>query len=154
MDETLEAALTCRWRKDDGEKTTNVRNEIIPESGGPLTFGLQIGIAYLTGLIGPTIHSDLKIINKVRNKFAHRTEIDDCQQVPSKVSFKTDVIRGLCKNLVTVDHVPVIYDKRKLPVSKSRHRYLATCIIFLVALDLFAGNPTKPNKIVDGILKA
>jgi DNA-binding MltR family transcriptional regulator len=50
------------------------KNEVhrLMQSEGPLgTFGAKVSACYCLGLIGETIKADLRIVAKIRNRFAH-----------------------------------------------------------------------------------
>jgi len=60
------------------------------EPDGPLgTFGAKVSAAYCLGLIGDIIKSDLRLVAKVRNRFAHELRVD----------FSDEKIKSWCSSL-------------------------------------------------------
>ncbi|RAT95702.1 MltR family transcriptional regulator [Brevibacillus sp. Leaf182] len=59
-------------------------------TGGLSSFSSRIEMAYLLGLISPSIKRDLNLIRKIRNKFAHSAQ---------KISFDTSGISDRCNDL-------------------------------------------------------
>lgn len=53
------------------------------------TFGSRVTAGYCLGLICKTVRDDLRIVGKIRNRFAHELSI----------SFDTDPVRGWCHDL-------------------------------------------------------
>jgi hypothetical protein len=81
LDTLLEHCLTSLLVDDDKE----VRRLL--EYDQPLgTFGSRASVAYCLGLIGKTIRDDLRLVGKIRNRFAH--DLD--------TSFDQDPIRTWC----------------------------------------------------------
>lgn len=70
--DTLVTELLISFLVDDEKE---VRRLMQPD--GPLgTFGAKVSAAYCLGLIGETIKSDLRLVAKVRNRFAHDLRAD------------------------------------------------------------------------------
>lgn len=59
-----------------------VRNELFHPSGALGNFGVKIRLAYMMGILLPIPYSDLLIINKIRNAFAHKLGVTDFNKVP------------------------------------------------------------------------
>jgi DNA-binding MltR family transcriptional regulator len=85
LEEHITNAIKKRWR--DSPKVADGLLQI----EGPLgNFGPKIDLVFLMGLISPEGHQDMKIIKKIRNKFAHNLEVD---------TFETPLIKGWCFEL-------------------------------------------------------
>ena len=66
LDEELRAAIKTRFVNSDFNETR------VFEGNGPLsTFSSKIDIGYSLGLLSKQNYSDLTIIRKIRNDFAH-----------------------------------------------------------------------------------
>ncbi len=63
--------------------------EILRDGRSMGTFSSRITTAYCLGLICKTVRDDLRLISKIRNKFAHKL----------KISFDLEPIRDLCLSL-------------------------------------------------------
>lgn len=77
--DTLLSDMLANFLIDDKNE---VKRLMQPE--GPIgTFGAKVSTCYCLGLIGETIKSDLRIVAKVRNRFAHdlRADFSDAQIV-------------------------------------------------------------------------
>ena len=108
LDEELSAAIKTKFINSDNEKR-------VFESNCPLsTFSSKIEIAYSLGLLSKRNYSDLTIIRKIRNDFAH--SILDSNSEP--VSFNTQQIRDRCYSLKRVED-----EKFDSP----RHSFLRSC---------------------------
>jgi hypothetical protein len=59
-----------------GETTTALLRSHIAPAGALGAFSLKIHLAHLMSLYSQTVYEDLKDIKEVRNRFAHRLEID------------------------------------------------------------------------------
>jgi DNA-binding MltR family transcriptional regulator len=83
--DTLLTEMLINFLVDDGKE---VRRLIEPE--GPLgTFGAKVSACYGLGLIGETIKSDLRIVAKIRNRFAH----------DFRANFADEEIKSWCSSL-------------------------------------------------------
>ena len=71
---------------------------------GPLgSFSAKIDLAYISGLITKSAHSDLVRVKEIRNAFAHNLEIKD---------FQSNKIRDNVKNLTLINsHIKNFEDK-------------------------------------------
>jgi DNA-binding MltR family transcriptional regulator len=59
-------------------------NELFQPSGPLGTFGTKITLVYMMGIVNEDVYRDLKVINKIRNCFAHRVDIKTLTQPPIK----------------------------------------------------------------------
>lgn len=71
---------------DDDKETL----KLLQPDGALGTFGSKVSACYCLGLIGKIVRSDLRIVAKIRNRFAHDLRAD----------FSDPKITGLCKALV------------------------------------------------------
>jgi hypothetical protein len=117
--------------------------ENLSRVSGPLgSFSVKIDIAYMFRLISETAHADLTIMKDVRNKFAHKFDIED---------FESQSIRNKSMNLRLVDrHViyvdqggylngdPIQVGSRTAleEIKAARGRYIWTAKIFMLAFAL------------------
>jgi len=151
VDDSLKGAITCLWLSDGSKRTKEATYKVVGDAGA-LTFGVKIDIAYLSGIVGPKVHEDLLLVNKIRNRFAHRTMMDNPQRVPAAVSFKTQQIKDLCSNFFTVDDVAVFIDKKRQPTKLARHRFILTTIALYWLLGVYADPEHK--ELVGQFLKS
>lgn len=84
----LDALLTDMLTNFLVDDAKEVRRLVQPE-GALGSFGARISACYCLGLIGETIQSDLRLIAKVRNRFAHEVDIH----------FTDPRIQGWCESL-------------------------------------------------------
>jgi len=83
--DTLLTEMLINFLVDDDKE---VRRLMQPE--GPLgTFGAKVSACYCLGLIGETIKADLRIVAKIRNRFAHDL----------RATFSDAQIEGWCSSL-------------------------------------------------------
>lgn len=64
-------------------------DKLLQPEGHLGTFEAKVSMVYVLGLIGTTIKSDLKLVAKVRNRFAHHLS----------ASFSDDKVAGWCASL-------------------------------------------------------
>jgi len=84
LDSTLEHILTNFFVDDEKESSKLIRTD------GPLgTFSSRVTASYCLGLINKTVRDDLRVVGKIRNKFAHQLE----------AAFDTEPIRDWCLSL-------------------------------------------------------
>jgi DNA-binding MltR family transcriptional regulator len=70
LDTLLENILINFFIDDEKEVDKLLKNE------RPIgTYGSRISLAYCLGLIGKTIRDDLRLVGKIRNKFAHNLSV-------------------------------------------------------------------------------
>jgi hypothetical protein len=159
VDDYLQLALTCQWRQDPVETVDkngkrylkNVLSEFT-DAGGPFTLSVKISMAYLTRLVGPEVYRDLLRLRDIRNRFAHRVQMDQ-ERSHKPVTFETQSIKANCDNLITFKGVDVYVDGAEMPTETAKQKYLAFVVVLCGLLDLYSLNPTKEKKIVDIILK-
>jgi hypothetical protein len=100
---------------------------------GKLGFFDQCRVAYCLGLIGPISYCDLKLVARIRNRFAHHVEVR---------SFTDDAeVRGYCEKLQTPQCFSeavnrVTNQQVNLPFGKSgpRSMYLDTVQLIWIAI--------------------
>jgi DNA-binding MltR family transcriptional regulator len=59
-------------------------NEFFTPGGSLSNFGTKINLVYMLGIVDEEVYRDLSVINKIRNKFAHRVDIKRLEQQPIK----------------------------------------------------------------------
>lgn len=97
LDERLLQAIKAHWYDMEYKKGCSIFQDLFRD-GAPLgNFKTRINIGYAIGLYGEDVYSDLCIINKIRNKFAHSRKVKD---------FDTDSINSQIKNLKTPELYP------------------------------------------------
>jgi len=85
LEEHMTNVIKRRWQ----QHPTTIARILHPE--GPLgSFGPKIDLVLLMGLISSEGHADLKLIKRIRNRFAHYLEVDN---------FETPEIRSRCFEL-------------------------------------------------------
>jgi len=130
VEDHLRTALRGRLRQDKP-----ILDEMFNSYGPLSSFSTKIKLAYLIGVISEETASDLDYIRKIRNKFAHRTEID---------SFSSPPVKDWAMNLTLVDRfnmeIAATRDSRGITVTASfidennrpllktpRGRFVLTC---------------------------
>jgi DNA-binding MltR family transcriptional regulator len=86
--------LTLKTFLTKDPRTNKVFERMTEPSGQLGAFGTKIDIAYLLGIFGHLTHKDLKQISKIRNRFAHLSQVLD---------FGDQVICNLCETLTVRD---------------------------------------------------
>jgi DNA-binding MltR family transcriptional regulator len=141
------ALLACAWVDDTLAslvKSQLLSNAEIVEDmfrpDGTLgTFSSRIKIAYLMGLIDKPTHSDLDIIRRIRNEFAH---------VREDIRFTNPRVRSRCSEL----KVAKAYESGAGPIRSCRERFLISCY-FLSHIFLQQSNEQKrAREMIPGIL--
>ena len=118
LDEELRAAIKTKFINSDSNE-----NRMF-EGNGPLsTFSSKIEIGYSLGLLSKQNYSDLTIIRKIRNDFAH--SILDSNSEP--VSFSSQHIRDRCYSLKRVE------DEN---FESPRHSFLRNCAAIWADINL------------------
>jgi DNA-binding MltR family transcriptional regulator len=85
LEEHITNAIKRRWRD------APVAAQRLLQIDGPLgNFRPKIDLVFLMGLISPEGHQDMRLITKVRNRFAHYLDVD---------TFETPIIKGWCFDL-------------------------------------------------------
>lgn len=151
VDTRLEHAIQSKLRDD-----RDIMGRLFNANGALGAFGTKIDLAYLMGILSSDAYADLKILQKIRNDFAHNLEL---------ASFDEQSIRDRCKNFKLVDRhigpVPEINpadiggDPLARPnpymglpdhaekLSDPRFRYVMTAQIISSLLGEGADNPNK-----------
>ena len=139
LDEQLEMLLTRHFIDD-----AKVARELLSNNGPLATFSSRIKLAYCLDLMHPEQYSDLQIIRKIRNEFAHSHTPAD---------FSSDRVRDLCANLGFMHQVPDL--ERKVDFSTmfdepetTRNQFIAN------ALALFCGLTNQINMSTSGVIDA
>jgi hypothetical protein len=95
VESTLRAAI--RAHMVPGDVAESLASNIFGETGALGAFGVQIEFGFLLGLYSDGVRRDLKIIQKIRNRFAHQVRMK---------SFDVPEIKDRCANLkVAEKHV-------------------------------------------------
>ncbi|WP_419656553.1 mannitol operon repressor [Desulfosarcina variabilis str. Montpellier] len=109
LDEELRAAIKTKFVNSDSNEKK------VFEGNGPLsTFSSKIEIGYSLGLLSKQAYSDLTIIRKIRNDFAHSILGENSEAV----SFKSKHIRDRCYSLKRVEDEEF---------DSPRHSFLRNC---------------------------
>ena len=83
--DTMLTDMLVNFLVDDPKEVARVM-----EPDAPLgTFSAKVALAYCLGLIGETIKADLRLVGKIRNRFAHQL----------RVGFDDPQIKGWCASL-------------------------------------------------------
>lgn len=118
IEEQLRAALSTKFVDSDQSKKKAF------EGNGPLsTFSAKIELAFLLGLISKQDYSDLTIIRKIRNEFAHTILNDDSDPL----NFNNPHISDRCYSL------KYITDEK---FDSPRHSFLRNCVAIWADLEL------------------
>ncbi|MEE9598509.1 MAG: MltR family transcriptional regulator [Acidiferrobacterales bacterium] len=98
------------------------------EGYGPLaSFSAKIDIAFALGLLTRDMKSDLGIVRKVRNHFAHH---------PKHTSFADNLVRDLCANLTTAKGIST-EDGGVFRQEQPKDQYLFAVVFSLTYFDRF-----------------
>jgi DNA-binding MltR family transcriptional regulator len=93
---------------------------------GPLnSFSAKIDISFAFGLLTLEMKSDLNLIRKVRNHFAH---------YPADTIFNASPIKEYCANLTTAKGIPLV-DGRKLQKETPRDQFLFAVALAIALFD-------------------
>lgn len=85
LDEQLAELLASFFVEND----KNTKSLLSPN--GPIgAFGVRVGLSYALGLIDTPTYRDLRLIQKIRNRFAH---------VSTDIDFTDNKIQGMCASL-------------------------------------------------------
>lgn len=135
LDQGLEAALLTRFipLDDGGERS------IFSDDGAPLgTFDAKIRLAHALGLYGDAVRSDLSLIRRIRNAFAHsRLEI----------SFDTPEVQAVCRELTLIERMSF----RPTVEFDAREWFIYTASTYTIHL-LTAHRPTKAGSYSERVL--
>jgi DNA-binding MltR family transcriptional regulator len=129
LDDILKTCIDVSLRKPTPEDD-QMRQQFFMGDGPLAAFSARIRMAYLLEIIGPLTFHDLKIINDIRNTFAHYTSEEDAARQNHLVSFSlqriTDQTRSF-KSLAPKEmlddvkkRVREAMDRRDLPSGKTR----------------------------------
>ena len=88
------------------------------------SFAAKISIAFATGMIGDMTHEDLVRIKDIRNIFAHHILLDDEEMKLNPVSFTSQAVRDISRQL----KFPSFFS---LCESDPKKRYQFTCLVIL-----------------------
>ncbi len=109
----------------DGCLTTTIRSYLVDDAkgnlihnlvreGGPIgTLDTKTRLAFALGIFGASGLHDLKLVCKIRNRFAHQTGV---------YSFNMDPTKSDCANLKVIDQF--VFDVREMPPKDERHPLL------------------------------
>ena len=74
-------------------------NELFRPSGGAGTFSQKVNLAYMMHLIPEGLFDDLRILIKIRNRFAHELEIKSLEQHPISTWIREMVVYSDLKRI-------------------------------------------------------
>lgn len=108
--------------------------EALFECHGPLgSLSAKIDIAFALGLLTHDMKSDLTLIRKVRNHFAHH---------PQHTSFADSPVRDFCAKLTTAKGIPT-RNGAEFREKKPRDQYLFAVALSLTYFDRFVGAESR-----------
>ena len=96
VDESISIALESFLR----DESTSWKR-LFTGNGSLANFSSKIDLCHLLGLISSAIHSDLHIIRKIRNEFAHQVAH---KTMHTKLTFSTAHVKNMCLDLKCVAH--------------------------------------------------
>lgn len=118
--------------------------------GAPLgSFKPRIDIGFALGLYGAEVYSDLCIINKIRNKFAHTREVKN---------FDTQSIKNSIENLKTPDSYPIssgadaftaamsVVSSLASHMTGQKQRFVRAVEVISLMLQIHASSSYEPKK--------
>jgi DNA-binding MltR family transcriptional regulator len=134
------ALLASAWVDDT--LATLVKSELLPDKeivedtfrpdGALGTFASRIKIAYLMGLIDKSTKSDLDLIRRIRNEFAH---------VREDIRFTSQTVKARCREL----QVARAYERAAGPIRSYREKFLISCY-FLSDIFIQQSNEKKRRR--------
>jgi len=89
VEQNLEIALQCRLKRDDA-----INKEMFRVSGPLGTFSGKIHMGFMIGLYEKAAWSELDLIRKIRNEFAHKLDCVDfasSDRVTSWISYRSQI---------------------------------------------------------------
>ncbi len=128
LDDALEACLRAFFRQDKeiADKTL--------QPDGPLgSFSSRIKMAYLLGIITPSLFSDLEIIRGIRNDFAHLRQ---------SVRFSDQSIKDRCNSLIGAKAFQTGTGET---IRSPRQMFLISAFLAADCLLAYAENATPPD---------
>jgi hypothetical protein len=144
VEDRLATALKARLHQDETITDNMFR------SSGPLgTFKAKIDLAYLVGLCSKQAHSDLEIIRRIRNEFAHEltTKTFENQRVKD-LTTNFELIKTRRMTLRSpddaTDTAPIsVFPRIDEPIT-ARDSYIMTCQMLIWVLDVLAVEHPSP----------
>jgi DNA-binding MltR family transcriptional regulator len=110
--------------------------EILFEGTGPLgSFSAKVHLGFALSLYNDKSYADLRIINRIRNIFAHE---------PEPKTFATAEIASRCKTLNSINYV---FDPRKFDPRKRARKDFQNAIFFYMTI--LSGMAEQPSVISD-----
>jgi hypothetical protein len=118
LDDLLESSLRLHFRQPthgeqatDDETSKTLNGMFDPER--PLgAFSAKCKMAYLLHIVGPITFADLKILNSIRNDFAHHVKLLNPQRKLEMLSFSHNTISNKARNLKSKTTRKVFVAKR------------------------------------------
>ena len=118
-DDALEASLRCFFLPDKA-----ILDQVFQPEGSLGTFSGRTKLAYLLGIITPSLRSDLEIIRGIRNDFAH---------VRQPMRFTDQTVKDRCNSLIAAS---AFEDGTGRIIRSPRQRFLVSAYLaaeYLVA---------------------
>lgn len=128
IDTILDSAIRCRLR------VCQETDDLLGWNGGLGTCSARIYFAYSTGLIGYLMHLELKIVNDIRNRFAHDVIVPDQHHQPTPISFETQSIRDMCKKLKLPEIMAAIHLNPPLVPKTPQHEFVMSVVAIVACL--------------------
>jgi hypothetical protein len=144
VEQNLEIALQCRLKRDDA-----INKEMFRVSGPLGTFSGKIHMGFMIGLYEKAAWSELDLIRKIRNEFAHKLDCVDFASSDRVTSWANrlslaDIINissSIDGTMVTIGQASPQQGANRwiLPPMTNptpRQRYTRACKLFIVSLSL------------------
>jgi DNA-binding MltR family transcriptional regulator len=136
VDDALEACLRAFFRDKknggNGDRHRRIVDALLQPDGPLGSFASRIKLAYLLGIITVSLYSDLEIMRKIRNSFAHGRQT---------VRFSDQSIRDRCKWLAGAQ----AFQRGAGPIRSPRQKFLISAF-FATEFLLSYAKHAKPVK--------
>lgn len=136
VDDALETCLRVFFRGEknggSGDRHRSIVDAVL-QSEGPLgSFASRIKLAYLLGIITVSLYSDLEIMRKIRNSFAHGRQT---------VRFSDQSIKDRCKSLAGAQ----AFQRGAEPIRSPRQKFLISAFFATECLLSYAKHAKPTN---------
>lgn len=136
VDDALEACLRAFFRDKknggNGDRHRRIVDALLQPDGPLGSFASRIKLAYLLGIITVSLYSDLEIMRKIRNSFAHGRQT---------VRFSDQSIKDRCRSLAGAQ----AFQRGAGPIRSPRQKFLISAFFATECLLSYAKH-AKPTK--------
>ena len=147
----IDVNLTKAIRATFQPKSKSSADKLLEYPGGLSSFSARVHLGRCMGLYGATTYADLKIINEIRNDFAHPRS--DNSGGLAILGFDNPRITSKCAKLKFIDHCKIL--PKGVSVATAEERFTNTASMIAGALWdchlLFDPHSISPGTFVDNV---